>query len=226
MTLFDAMYDRRCWTSLCWAECEEKSSIREAWIDKTTDRIKLIQQWMKIAQDRHAKYYDQRHWSGEFNVGEYVYLKVRPIKEVSRIKWMKKLSLRFVDPFEVLKRIGEVAYKLALPKEISGLHDVFHISYLRRAVRDSSQIISTEESPIESDLSINVKPVRIVDSKIWKLRSREIPFVKVLWMNCGRPEYTWEREHELRRNVDYAFLFDSGMFVIFEDEKFIRRGDL
>ncbi|KAK8951553.1 hypothetical protein KSP39_PZI003127 [Platanthera zijinensis] len=164
--------------------------------------------------------HDQKHKSVEFNVGDYVYLKVRPVRGVSRITRMKKLSPRFVGPFEVLERVGEVAYRLALPNEISGVHDVFHVSYLRRAVKDSSQIISTEEAPIETDLSIGVRPVKIVDSRIQKLRNREIRMVKVLWMNCGRPEYTWEREDELKGNADYSFLFDSGMVSIFEDEIF------
>ncbi|KAK8934928.1 hypothetical protein KSP39_PZI014535 [Platanthera zijinensis] len=118
---------------------------------------------MKIVQDRQVKYYDQRHQTMKFIVGDYVYLKVRSVKGVSRIKRMKKLSPRFVGPFEVLERIGEVAYRLSLPEKISSLHDVFHISYLRRAIRDPSQIISTEESPIESDLNIAVKPVRMVE---------------------------------------------------------------
>ncbi|KAK8931451.1 hypothetical protein KSP39_PZI016502 [Platanthera zijinensis] len=210
MAPFEALYGRRCRTPLCWAESEERSSIRESWIDKTTDRIKLIQERMRTAQDRQAKYHDQKHRSVEFSVGDYVYLKVRPVRGVSRIKRMKKLSPRFVGPFEVLERVGEVAYRLALPEEMSGVHDVFHVSYLRRAVRDSSQIISTEEAPIETDLSIGVRPVKIVDSRIQKLRNREIRMVKVLWMNCGRPEYTWEREDELKSNADYSFLFDSG----------------
>ncbi|KAK8959395.1 hypothetical protein KSP40_PGU018652 [Platanthera guangdongensis] len=209
MTPFEALYGRRCRTPLCWAENEERSTIRESWIDKTTDRIKLIQERMKTTQDRQAKYHDQKHRSVEFSVGDYVYLKVRPVRGVSRIKRMKKLSPRFVGPFEVLERIGEVAYRLALTEEMSGVHDVFHVSYLRRAVRDSSQIISTEETPIETDLSIGVRPVRIVDSRIQKLRNREIRMVKVFWMNCGRPEYTWEREDELKSNADYSFLFDS-----------------
>ncbi|KAK8950698.1 hypothetical protein KSP39_PZI003899 [Platanthera zijinensis] len=220
MAPFEALYGRRCRTPLCWAESEERSSIRESWIDKTTDRIKLIQERMKTAQDRQAKYHDQKHRSVEFSVGDYVYLKVRPVRGVSRIKRMKKLSPRFVGPFEVLERVGEVAYRLALPEEMSGVHDVFHVSYLRRAVRDSSQIISTEEAPIETDLSIGVRPVKIVDSRIQKLRNREIRMVKVLWMNCGRPEYTWEREDELKSNADYSFLFVSGMVSIFEDENF------
>ncbi|KAK8952364.1 hypothetical protein KSP39_PZI003940 [Platanthera zijinensis] len=218
MTPFEALYGRRCRTPLCWAESEERSSIRESWIDKTTDRIQLIQGRMKTAQDRQAKYHDQKHRTVEFSVGDYVYLKVRPVRGVSRIKRMKKLSPGFVGPFEVLERVGEVAYRLALPEEMSGVHDVFHVSYLRRAVRDPSQIISTEEAPIETDLSIGVRPVKIVDSRIQKLRNREIRMVKVLWMNCGRPEYTWEREDELKGNADYSFLFDSEML-----EKSIRR---
>ncbi|KAK8913866.1 Serine/threonine-protein kinase ATM [Platanthera zijinensis] len=164
---------------------------------------------MRISQDRQAKYCDQRHRAVEFKVGDHIYLKVRPVKKVSRIKRMKMLSPRFVGPYEVLERIGEVAYKLALPEEMGGLHDVFHVSYLRGAVRDPNQVISTKDVLIESNLSISIMPVRIEDSRIQKLRNREICMVKVLWMNCGRQEYTWEREDELRGNEDYAFLFDS-----------------
>ncbi|KAK8945254.1 hypothetical protein KSP39_PZI007730 [Platanthera zijinensis] len=92
MTPFEVLYGRRCRTPLCWAESEERSTIRESWIDKTTDRIKLIQERMKTAQDRQAKYHDQKHRLVEFSVGDYVYLKVRPVRGVSRIKRMKKLN--------------------------------------------------------------------------------------------------------------------------------------
>ncbi|KAK8934587.1 hypothetical protein KSP39_PZI014471 [Platanthera zijinensis] len=139
-----------------------------------------------IAQDRQAKYYNAKHRNVEFAVGDWVYLKVKPFKGVSRIRHLKKLSPRYLGPFEVVERIGEAAYRLALSADLGGLHDVFHISVLRKAVNDPAQVVENDRVPVEYGLTTRVRPIRIEDRAKKQLRNKVIGMVKVRWDNCGR----------------------------------------
>ncbi|KAK8957357.1 hypothetical protein KSP39_PZI001156 [Platanthera zijinensis] len=108
----------------------------------------------------------------EFAVGDWVYLKVKPFKGVSRVRRLKKLSLRYLGPFEVLERVGEAAYRLRLSEELSGLHDVFYISVLRKAVQEPSQVIAVDQVSVDEGLTTRVKPIRIKDSEVKRLRNK------------------------------------------------------
>ncbi|KAL5538397.1 hypothetical protein UlMin_045742 [Ulmus minor] len=99
---------------------------------------------METAQSRQKSYADKRRRPLEFQVGDSVFLKVAPMKGVMRFGKKGKLSLRFIGPFEILERIGKVAYKLALPPELSSVHNVFHVSMLKKYVSDSSHVLEHE----------------------------------------------------------------------------------
>ena len=105
-----------------------------------------------------------------------------------------KLSPRFVGPFEVLERIGVVAYRLALPPLLSAVHNVFHVSMLRKYISDPSHVLNYEPLQLNQDLTYEEKPVRILDTKEKELRNKVILLVKVLWKNHSTYEATWERE--------------------------------
>ncbi|TYJ99748.1 putative 3-hydroxyisobutyrate dehydrogenase-like 3 [Cucumis melo var. makuwa] len=125
-------------------------------------------------------------------------LKVAPMKGVLRFEKKGKLSPRFVGPFEILERIGPVAYRLALPPSLSIVHDVFHVSMLRKYVADTTQVVDFEPLQISENLSYEEQPVDILAREVKKLRSREISLVQVLWRNHGVEEATWEREEDMR----------------------------
>ncbi|XP_028056174.1 uncharacterized protein LOC114260290 [Camellia sinensis] len=114
-----------------------------------------------------------------------------------------KLSPRFVGPFEILERIGEVAYWLALPPPLFGVHDVFHISMLRKYEPDPSHVLDWTKLEVDKDVSYEERPVRILDTRDQVLRGKTITLVKVLWRHHGVEEATWEREAEVcEKNPD------------------------
>ncbi|XP_022867791.1 uncharacterized protein LOC111387467 [Olea europaea var. sylvestris] len=167
-------------------------------IDKIRDRI-------KSAQDRQKSYADQRRKSIEFEVGEKVFLKVAPIKGVLRFGKKGKLRPRFIDPFEILDRIENVAYRLALPPRLSVVHNVFHVSMLRKYVHDLEHVISYDSLEVQKDLTYEETPLEIVERKTHALRNKEIALVKVRWKNHGVEEATWEKEEEIKAKYPELF---------------------
>ena len=116
-----------------------------------------------------------------------------------------KLSPRYTGPFEILERIGPVAYRLDLSPNLTGIHNVFHVSQLRKYYPDPSHVIEHINIPLQSDLSYVEQPIRILDFQVRELRNRRIPQVKVLWRNQKVEEATWEREDEIQNKYPHLF---------------------
>ncbi|KAD1196172.1 hypothetical protein E3N88_43174 [Mikania micrantha] len=140
---------------------------------------------LKAAQDRQKSYADKRRRPIEFQVGDFVLLKVSPWKGVIRFRKRGKLSPRFIGPFKIIARIGEVAYRLELPEELSGIHNTFHVSYLRKCLADESAYVPLEDLVIDDKLNYIEKPVAILDRKVKQLRNKTINQVMVQWKNSG-----------------------------------------
>ena len=117
-----------------------------------------------------------------------------------------KLSPRFIGPFEILERIGEVAYRLGLPPQLSGVHDVFHVGMLRKYEPDPSHVLDWTDLEVDEDASYEERPVRVLDRRDQVLRGKTIPLVKVLWKHHGVKEATWERELEVREKYPDLFV--------------------
>ena len=126
------------------------------------------------------------------------------MKGVIRFGKRGKLSPRFIGPFEILEKVGDVAYKVALPPTLN-VHDVFHVSMLRKYVNDPSHILNANQLPIGDVVNYEEKPVKILDTKEHRLRNRVIRYAKVQWSNHDETEATWELEEEMRQS--YPFLF-------------------
>ncbi|KAA0045601.1 pol protein [Cucumis melo var. makuwa] len=152
---------------------------------------------MHTAQSRQKSYADVRRKDLEFEVGDKVFLKVAPMRGVLRFERRGKLSPRFVGSFEILEQIGPVAYRLALPPSLSTVHDVFHVSMLRKYVPDPSHVVDYEPLEIDENLSYTEQPVEVLAREVKTLRNKEIPLVKVLWRNHRVKEATWEREDDM-----------------------------
>nr|XP_023892185.1 uncharacterized protein LOC112004183 [Quercus suber] len=150
-----------------------------------------------------------------------VFLKVAPMKGVMRFRKKGKLSPRFVGPFEILERIGKVAYKLALPPTLAGVHNVFHVSMLRKYIPDPSHVLKYEPLKVKDNLTYEEVPIQILDRKDQVLRTKNISLVKVLWNNHTVEEASWEREDEMKSN--YLELFFNEDMYNFEEEIFLRR---
>ncbi|KAA0066527.1 ty3-gypsy retrotransposon protein [Cucumis melo var. makuwa] len=140
-------------------------------------------------------------------LGDKVFLKVAPMKGVLLFERRGKLSPRFVGSFEILEWIGPVVYRLALPPSLSAVHDVFHVSMLRKYVSDPSHVVDYEPLEIDENLSYTEQPVEVLAREMKMLRNIEIPLVKVLWRNHRVEEATWEREDDMRAR--YLELFEE-----------------
>ena len=194
MVPYEALYGRKCRTPLCWDEVGERKLLGPEIVQVTTDNVKVIRDRLKISQDRHKSYADNRRRDMEFQVGDPVFLRISPWKGVLRFKKKGKLSPCYMGPYEIVERIGEVAYRLRLPHELARIHDVFNVSMLRKYIADPSHVLRDQPVELKEDLTYEEKPVQITDRKDQVLRNKVIPLVKVLWMNHSGEEAIWERE--------------------------------
>ena len=207
MAPFEALYGRPCRSPVCWTEVGEVSMIGPDMMRETTEKIKTIRQRLLTAQSRQKSYADKRRRPLSFEVGDHVFLKVSPRRGLKRFGRAGKLSPRYIGPFDIIAKIGEVAYRLALLPQLSGVHDVFHVSMLRKYELDPSHVLEWRDLELEADVSYVERPIRILDTLEHVLRGRVIPMVKVLWTHHGSDEATWEKEDEVR--AKYPELFRS-----------------
>ena len=182
-------------------------------IRDTFEKVSLIRQRLLTAQIRQKSYVDGyvdvRRRPLEFEVGDHVFLKLMPKREVVRFGKHGKLSLRFIGPFEILERVGTVAYLLDLPPTMSGVHEVFHVSMLWKYTPDPAHVVDWGQIEVDSDGTFEEGPVCIFDSRDQVLRRTIVRLVRVLWKHYGVEESTWECEDTMR--ATYPFLFrDEG----------------
>ena len=128
MAPFEALYGRKCRTPLMWSEVGERSLFGPAIIKDAEEQVAKVRENLKAAQSRQKSYADNRRRDLEFQEGDYVYLKVSPIRGTRRFQIKGKLAPRYIGPYRISKKVGAVAYRLELPEEMSDIHDVFHVS--------------------------------------------------------------------------------------------------
>ncbi|EOY26623.1 Uncharacterized protein TCM_028506 [Theobroma cacao] len=127
------------------------------------------------------------------------------MKNMIRFTKRGKLNLRYIGPFRIIEKFGPVAYRLELAPELDRIHNVFHISMLKKYVPDPSHILEAPPIELQEDLKFEVQFVRILDRKDRVLRKKNIPMVKVLWKNARMKEMMWEVEHQMRNQYPYLF---------------------
>ncbi|GJT85030.1 hypothetical protein Tco_1066747 [Tanacetum coccineum] len=202
---FEALYGRKCRSPVLWAEIGESSLTGLELVQETTDKVVLVKEKPKAARDRQKSYVDYRRKPLEFEVGDRVLLKVTPWKGVVHFGKKGKLAPRYVGPFEILERIGLVAYRLRLPEELNSVHDTFHVSNLKKCLADANLHVPLDEIKVDKTLRFVEEPVEIMDREIKKLKRRKIALVKVRWNSKRGPEFTWEHEDQMR--IKYPQLF-------------------
>ncbi|WVZ49152.1 hypothetical protein U9M48_000529 [Paspalum notatum var. saurae] len=182
MAPFEALYGRRCRTPLNWSEPGERVTFGP-----------------EIEHNLGEKSYsDKRRRPLAFEEGDHVYLRVSPMKGVHRFGVKGKLAPRYVGPFKITERCGSVAYRLELLPHLAAVHDVFHVSQLKKCLRVPKEVIDTSQIQIEPDLTYEEHPIKILDQKQRSTRRRTINFYKVQWNNHSEEEATWEQEEFLR----------------------------
>ncbi|XP_070030051.1 uncharacterized protein [Nicotiana sylvestris] len=161
MAPFETLYGQRCHSPIGWFEPGEAKLYGTNLVKDALEKVKLIQERLRIAQSRQKSYADQKAWDVSSMVGEKVLLNVSPMKGIMRFGKKGKLSSRFICPFEVLRQIGKVAYEIALPPNLWGVHPVFDVSMLWRYHADLSHVLDFSTIQLDESLGYEEEPVKI-----------------------------------------------------------------
>ncbi|GJY06738.1 putative reverse transcriptase domain-containing protein [Tanacetum coccineum] len=175
---FEALYGRKYRTPIAWAEVGESKLIGLEIVQETTNKIMQIKERLKV---------------------------VSPRKGVVRFGKRSKLSPRYVGPFKIIKRVGLVAYRLRLPQDLVGIHDMFHVSNMKKCLADVNLHVPLEEIKIDNKLHFVEEHTEIMDCEVKKLKRSRIPIVKVRCNSFRGPKFTWEREDEMKRKYPQLF---------------------
>jgi hypothetical protein len=135
-----------------------------------------------------------------------------------------KLAPRYIGPYKIIERIGMVAYRILLPPHLDRIHNVFHVSMLRKADLDPTRILPQIPMEVREDLTMEIQPVQIMDRSIKELRNKKVSLVKVLWRNSQIEEETWERESEMTKKYSGLFYY-IGMNLISRMKFVFGRGE-
>ena len=167
-------------------------------VKEVEEQVHLIQENLKIAQSRYKSYADKRRDPLVFEIGDHVYLKVSPWKGVQRFGVKGKLAPRYIGPYPIVERCRPVAYRLNLPAKFSAIHNIFHVSQLKKCLRVPTEAIDSDTIQLESDLTYPERPIKILDRKDRVTRRTTNRFYKVQWSNHSEDEATWEQEEFLK----------------------------
>ncbi|GJW49965.1 putative reverse transcriptase domain-containing protein [Tanacetum coccineum] len=176
---FEALYGRKCRLPIMWAEVGEGQLIGPELVQETTEKISQIKNRLKVALS---------HWKGVVRFGK-----------------KGKLAPRFFGPFEIIEKVGHVAYRLDLPEELNGVHDTFHVSNLKKCLADPTLKVPLDEIRVDAKLNFVEEPVEILEREFKKLKRSRIAIVKVRWNSKRGPEFTWEREDQMKLKYPHLF---------------------
>ncbi|GKF41894.1 putative reverse transcriptase domain-containing protein, partial [Tanacetum coccineum] len=183
---FEALYGRKCRSLIMWAEVGEGQLIGPELVQETTKKISQIKDRLKAARDRQKSYADKRK---------------KPLELMNK----GKLAPRFVGPFEIIEKIGPVAYKLYLPEDLDGVHDTFYVSNLKKCLSDPTLQVPFDEIQVDAKLKFMEEPVEILEREFKKLKRSRIAIVKVWWNSKHGPEFTWEHEDQMKLKYPHLF---------------------
>ncbi|GJW15135.1 putative reverse transcriptase domain-containing protein [Tanacetum coccineum] len=176
---FEALYGRKCRSPDLRAEIRESRLIGPELVQETNDKVVLIKEKLKA---------------------------VSPLKGMVRFLKKGKLAPRYVGPFEIIERVGPVAYRLRLPEELSSVHDTFHVSNLKKCLADANLHVPLDEIKIDKTLRFVEEPIEIIDREVKSLKRSKIPIVKFRWNSKRGPAFTWEREDHMKAKYPRLFV--------------------
>ncbi|XP_058769121.1 uncharacterized protein LOC131642991 [Vicia villosa] len=161
---------------------------------------------MKTSQSRQKNYHEKRKKDLEFQGGDYVFLRVTSVTGVGRALKSKKLTPRFIGLYQISEKVGNVVYRVALPPNLLNLHDVFHVSQLRKYISDPSHVFLMDDVQVQDNLTMETMTVRIEDHERKTLRGKEIALLKVVWSGATGESMTWELESKMRESYPELFV--------------------
>ncbi|GJT31656.1 putative reverse transcriptase domain-containing protein [Tanacetum coccineum] len=202
---FEALYVRKCPITGLLGKVRVVKLQGPEDIHEITEKIVQIRQRLQAARDRKRSYANVRRKPLEFQVRDQVMLKVSPRKGVIRFGKRGKLNPRYIGPFKILKRVGPVAYTLELPEELSNVHSTFYVSNIKKCLSEESHVIPVKELRLDDKLNFVEELVEIMDREVKQLRQIRIPIVKVRCNSKRGPEFTWEREDQIRAKYPHLF---------------------
>jgi hypothetical protein len=169
-------------------------------------QVQMIRENLKVAQSRQKSHADNRS-DLSFKIGDFIYLKLSPMRGTYRFKVKGKLAPRYVGPFKIVDRKAEVAYQLELPPQLSDVHDIFHVSQLKKCLRILEEQLQMEELDLGGDLTYSEKPIKILNTAERVTRNKVIKKCKVQLSHHTEDEATRDHEEELK--ADYPELLLS-----------------
>jgi hypothetical protein len=176
---------------LLWSEVGDCAIVSPDFINATEEKIAEVRENMRIAQSRQKSYANKRRGALKFDVGDHVYLKVSLIHETHRFWVRGKLTPWYIGLYPVLKRIGVVAYKLKLPEWLADIHNIFHVSQLRKCLQVSKEQVVPDTLDLQDDLWYQEVPIKILDTMTKRTRTKAINLSKVKWSRHSEAQAMW-----------------------------------
>jgi hypothetical protein len=173
-----------------WTRLEEDSSLDLNLFKRQEEQVRIIRENLRVAQTRQKSYTDNRRRPLEFEEGDHVYPKVSPLRGMRRFKVKGKLSPHFIGPSRVFRRVGEMAYQLELPDNISDVHNVIYVSQLKKCLRVPEEQLPMEELSVQGDLNYTEYPIKILDTLTRVTRNKVRKMCQVQWRHHGEDEAT------------------------------------
>jgi hypothetical protein len=169
-------------------------------VTEAEEKVKQIQANILTAQSHQKSYTDKRCRPLEFEVGDHVYLQVSPMKGVRRFGIKGKLAPRYIGLYRIIDKYGSLSYQVELPLKLSGVHNVFHVSQLKRCLKPPTGVVIEDTIPLKPNLTYKVYSTKILDQQDRVTRNKTTRFYKVQWNDHSEDEATWEHEDFLRSN--------------------------
>nr|GEW35739.1 retrotransposon protein, putative, Ty3-gypsy subclass [Tanacetum cinerariifolium] len=207
---YELLYGQKCRAPICWNEVGERVIKGLELIEVTNEKVTVAKEKLKEARPRQKSYADRHRRELAFNPGDRVFLKVSPCRDVRRFGIKGKLSPRFIGPFEILDRVGEV--------QLSHVHNVFHVSLLRGYKYHPFYVVFYPLDQIREGLSLVEEPKKILDRQERVMRNKTIPFVKIFWKNHPEREATWETEESMRASYPRFFRDSALLSILFRND--------
>jgi hypothetical protein len=190
MSPFEALYGRPRHTLLGWIESGERAIFGLDIVTEAEEKVKQIQANILAAQSRQKSYADKRRSPLEFEVDDHVYLRVFPMKGVRRFGIKGKLAPRYIGSYPIIDMYEPTSYQVELPVRLSGVHNVFHVSQLKRCLKPPADVVIEDTIPLEPDLTYKAHPIKVLDQQDRVTRNKTTRFYRVQWNDHSKDEAT------------------------------------